>query len=312
MTKVEALSLNVSERKGTAKRPVEQIVVDRLGVVGDAHAGSHRPVSLLEQACTESFAVRLGRPIGPGEFGENITYGGVPSRDVAPLDRFVFGDVELEITQIGKQCHGAGCAIFQEVGKCVMPTEGLFARVVRGGAVRRGDRGEHRPRPLRCLVITLSDRAAAGEYADRSGPRIRELLDEFFAARRWHPAIESRLLSDDPEPLRREILQGRQWGADVIFTTGGTGVGPRDAAPETVAPLCDKLIPGIMEHIRAKFAAGNPRALLSRAVAGVAGTTQLYTLPGSVRAVEEYLPQILSTLEHLLYELHGIDVHDHA
>ena len=108
MTKVEALSLNVSERKGTAKRPVEQIVVDRLGVVGDAHAGSHRPVSLLEQACTESFAVRLGRPIGPGEFGENITYGGVPSRNVAPLDRFVFGNVELEITQIGKQCHGAG------------------------------------------------------------------------------------------------------------------------------------------------------------------------------------------------------------
>jgi len=312
MMKVEVLSLNVSEQKGTAKRPVEQVVVDRLGVVGDAHAGSRRPVSLLERACAEQFALRLGRPVGPGEFGENISYDGVSSRDVAALDRFVFGGVELEITQIGKQCHGAGCAIFREVGKCVMPAEGLFARVVRGGILRRGDPGELRPRPLRCLVITLSDRAAAGDYADRSGPRIRELLEEFFAARRWHPVIESRLLSDDPEPLRREILRAREGGADVIVTTGGTGVGPRDAAPETVAPLCDKLVPGIMEHVRAKFGAGNPRALLSRAIAGVAGTTQIYTLPGSVGAVEEYLPEILSVLEHVLYELHGIDVHDHA
>jgi molybdenum cofactor synthesis domain-containing protein len=310
MTRVEAVSLNVSELKGTVKRPVEQIAVDRLGVVGDAHAGCwHRQVSLLEQECVARFAVRLGRPIGPGEFGENITFRGLPSREAAPLDRFVFGNVELEITQIGKTCHGTGCAIFQAVGDCVMPSEGLFARVVHGGTIRRGDRGEHRPRALRCLVITLSDRAAAGQYADRSGPRIRQLLDEFFAGRRWHPAIESLLLPDDAESLRREILRGREQGADVIFTTGGTGVGPRDIAPDTVAPLCDKLIPGIMEHLRGKFAAANPRARLSRAIAGTAGTTQIYTLPGSPRAVEEYLPEILATLEHLVFMLHGLDTH---
>jgi len=310
MSKIDILSLNVSEQKGTIKRPVDEIMIDRLGVVGDAHAGCwHRQVSLLEHACVEQFAQRLGRPIGPGEFGENITYRGATSREVAPLDRFVLGDVELEVTQIGKACHGDGCAIYRDVGKCVMPTEGLFTRVIQSGALRRGMQGEHRPRPLRCTIITLSDRAAAGEYADRSGPRIREVLQDFFANRRWHPEIENCLLPDDPGRLRAKVLRSLAQGADVIFTTGSTGVGPRDIAPDTVAPLCDKLIPGIMEHIRAKFGTTKPQARLSRSIAGVAGTAQIYTLPGSVRAVEEYLPEILATLEHLIFTLHGIDTH---
>jgi molybdenum cofactor synthesis domain-containing protein len=162
---------------------------------------------------------------------------------------------------------------------------------------------------MHCLIITLSDRAVAGVYADRSGPRIREIMEAFFADHGIESTIEQCLLPDDAELLRREILGGLEQGVDVIITTGGTGLGPRDIAPETVAPLCDKLIPGIMEHIRAKFGANNPRARLSRAVAGVAVTTQIYTLPGSVRAVEEYLPEILVTLEHVAETLHGVDRH---
>ena len=310
MSNLEVLSVNVSQEKGTVKHPVPEIAVDDLGIVGDAHAGRwHRQVSLLGQESIDRFSLQLGRPLEPGEFGENITFRGVPSQDVSPLDRFVFGDVELEVTQIGKECHGSGCAIFQQVGKCVMPAEGLFVRVLRNGNIRCGDDGEHRPRPFRCLIITLSDRAAAGVYSDRSGPRVRELLDAFFAQRRWHYGVEQRVLPDDPEQLRREIVHARECGTDVIFTTGGTGVGPRDTAPETIVPLCEKLIPGIMEHLRAKFGQTNPRARLSRAVAGVMGTTQIYALPGSVRAVEEYVPEILATLDHLVYMLHGLDVH---
>lgn len=310
MTELEILSVNVSQQKGTVKLPREEIAVDPLGVVGDAHAGRwHRQVSLLARESIDRFAARLGRPIGPGEFGENITFSGAAAEAIAPLDRLVAGDVELEITQIGKTCHAAGCAIFQQVGQCVMPAEGLFARVVRGGVVRRGDGGQHRPRPFTCMTITLSDRAAAGEYADRSGPRVKELLEAFFATRRWHPAISHCVLPDDPQQLRRQVLEGIQRGVDVIFTTGGTGVGPRDIAPDAIAPLCEKLIPGIVEHIRAKFGADNPRARLSRAIAGVTGKTQIYTLPGSVRAVDEYLGEILATMEHLVFMLHGWDVH---
>lgn len=265
MTKVEVVSVNVSEHKGTSKRPVNQIVIDDLGVAGDVHAGRwHRQVSLLAQESVERFASEsmpradgaFDRPIAPGQFGENITFRGVPAGEVAPLDRFVFGDVDLEITQIGKECHGSGCTIFQQVGKCVMPVEGLFARVLHGGTIRRSDRGEYRPRPFTCLVITLSDRAAAGEYSDRSGPRITELLDAFFANRRWHAAVAGRLLPDDPEQLRQQLVRAREDEIDVVFTTGGTGIGPGDVTPETIAPLCDKLLPGIMEHVRAKVRPG--------------------------------------------------------
>ncbi len=166
-----------------------------------------------------------------------------------------------------------------------------------------------RRRPVHCLIITLSDRAVSGAYANRSGPRTRELLESFFADHGIDSTIEHCLLPDDATLLRREVLGAREQGVDVIITTGGTGVGPRDIAPETIAPLCEKLMPGIMEHVRAKFGANNPRARLSRAIAGVAGSTQIYTLPGSVRAVEEYLPEILVTLEHIAEILHGEDGH---
>lgn len=309
-SELEAISLNVSLTKGTAKHPVLEVVVDKLGIVGDAHAGPwHRQVSLLSQECIDRFSRQLGRPIGPGEFGENITFGGMLSSAVSPLDRLSFGDVELEVAQIGKKCHGTGCAIFQQAGKCVMPADGVFARVLQPGKIRQGARGEHHPRPFRCRIITLSDRGSAGTYADRSGPRTRELLDNYFAGRRWHYASDHCILPDDAERLRQEIISAQKSGVDVLITTGGTGVGPRDITPETIVPLCDKLIPGIMEHLRGKFGRDNPRARLSRAVAGTIGTMQIYALPGSVRAVEEYVPEILETLDHLVYMLHGLDVH---
>jgi molybdenum cofactor synthesis domain-containing protein len=306
----EVVSVNLSEQKGTVKHPVAEIRIEPRGVAGDAHAGLwHRQVSLLSEEAIRTFAAQLGRALGPGEFAENVTTRGLDLQRVAPLDRLKAGAAELEVTQIGKECHGEGCAIFREVGKCVMPREGVFARVLRGGAVRPGDRVEHFPRALQIRILTLSDRAYAGEYEDRSGPRLKELLGAFFEGKRWHLALTTAVLPDDPARLRAELLQARQAEADVVFTTGGTGAGPRDITPDVVAPLCEKLLPGIMEHIRLKFGAQKPAALLSRSVAGVMGRTLVFTLPGSVRAVEEYLGEIRNVLEHLIYTVHGIDRH---
>ena len=116
---------------------------------------------------------------------------------------------------------------------------------------------------------------------------------------------------DEPEILIRELSAAREAVCDVIITTGGTGVGARDITPDVVAKECDKLIPGIMEHIRTKYGAQNPSALLSRGVAGVFGRSLVFTLPGSVKAVEEYTGEIFKTLEHLVLMLHGLDVHKH-
>jgi MOSC domain-containing protein YiiM len=130
-----------SKLKGTRKEAgTEGVLEEEYGLVGDAHADccSHRQVSLL---ATESIAKMqgLGIDVGPGDFAENLTCEGIdlPSLPVG-TEIAVGEEVVLEITQIGKDCH-RGCAIYLQIGKCIMPKEGIFARVVRGGLVRAGD-----------------------------------------------------------------------------------------------------------------------------------------------------------------------------
>jgi molybdenum cofactor synthesis domain-containing protein len=304
------VSVNISTEKGTVKEPVETIGIDALGIAGDAHAGPwHRQISLLSSESINRFAKKMKRDFNPGVFAENITTQGIDLSSVRLLDRFHIGDAELEVTQIGKKCHGDGCAIYREVGKCVMPTDGIFCRVLHPGTIRAGDRVELRPRIWKFRVITLSDRAHRGEYPDRSGPKIAELLGAFTEKKTWKTDIHTTVLPDDAERLLTELSAARNDGVDVVFTTGGTGVGPRDITPDVVSSFCEKTIPGIMESIRVKYGASLPNALLSRSVAGVAGRMLVFALPGSVKAVAEYMSEIEKTIEHLLMMLHELDVH---
>ena len=163
--------------------------------------------------------------------------------------------------------------------------------------------------PLQIKVITLSDRAAQGVYEDKSGARLREIVEAFFDTRAIPTKIHYTLLTDDPARLKDELLSARNAGMHIVFTSGGTGVGPRDNTPEVVLELADKIIPGIMESIRMKYGADKPCALLSRTVAATMGDIVVYALPGSTRGVEEYLSEILKSIEHLVCVLHGLDVH---
>ena len=304
------ISVNISAQTGTIKKPVTELVIDEKGIIGDAHSGQwHRQVSLLSKEDIYRFSKNIGRKIAPGEFAENITTSDIDLEQVAVLDILRIGQVELQITQIGKECHDETCAIFQEVGKCIMPKKGIFCTVLKQGKIKAGDTIEYLPKKLRFLIITLSDRAFTGQYTDRSGPRAKQILMEHFACKRWHCEFDYIVLADDAARLREELNQAISNDADVIFTIGGTGVGPRDITPETVMAISDKLIPGIMENIRIKYGNDKPSVLLSRSVAAISGKTQLYTLPGGVRAVEEYLTEILKTLEHTIFMMHGLDIH---
>jgi len=164
------------------------------------------------------------------------------------------------------------------------------------------------PELYRILIITLSDRAYSGEYDDRSGPKIEEIFREFSLKEQWKIEVERVVLPDDRDMLHRRLAEAVK-RFDIVFTTGGTGIGERDITVETVKPFLTKEIPGIMEYIRIKYGAVKPNALLSRGVAGVAGRCLIYTLPGSVRAVEEYMTEILKTLRHTMEMLYGIDTH---
>lgn len=303
-------SVNISEKKGTVKHPVPEIELTLLGVKDDAHAGCwNRQVSMLGTESIKKFVKESGRKISSGDFAENFTTSGMKLWKTSPLDRFTSNEVILEVTQIGKLCHGTKCAIFKEVGNCVMPTEGIFCRVISPGKLHPDDSMVYQPKTYSIHIITLSDRASAGEYEDKSGPRIKELTEEYFKKQSLPFRIEYSLIPDNPEHLRSLLNQAREDKTDLIFTTGGTGIGPRDFTADVIRPLLDKEIPGLMDSIRMKYGVENPNALISRSVAGIMDQSIIFALPGSVKAVNEYFAEISKLLLHLVYMLHGLDVH---
>jgi MOSC domain-containing protein YiiM len=133
------VAVSVSDKKGVMKHNVPSaLLVVEHGLEGDAHAGSGRQVSLLAQESIDKM-VALGAQVSPGDFAENLTVQGLEVMCLPVGTRLKAGpEAELEITQIGKACH-KGCAIREQVGDCVMPREGVFARVLKGGAVQPGD-----------------------------------------------------------------------------------------------------------------------------------------------------------------------------
>lgn len=164
------------------------------------------------------------------------------------------------------------------------------------------------PDKYRAKIITLSDRVSAGEYEDLSGPLAKQMLDEYFSQIGWEIESEVAVLPDDAAKLRQIINESSQ-EHNIIITTGGTGIGPRDYTVDVVEQMLDKTIPGIMEMIRVKYGAEKPSALLSRGVAGIKGMCLIYTLPGSVKAVEEYMTEILASMQHAIYMQYGVDIH---
>jgi len=135
------LAVCKSKDKGTKKKPVDSgLVKEEFGLVDDAHADctTHRQISLLAEESIEKMR-QMGLKVGPGDFAENLTTQGIDLPALPIGTRLLVGkEVLLEVSQIGKECH-TRCAIFQQVGTCIMPLEGVFARVIRGGVVKPGD-----------------------------------------------------------------------------------------------------------------------------------------------------------------------------
>ena len=135
----EVIAVCISKNKGERKTPVALVELrEEHGIVGDAHAGDwHRQVSLLAQESIEKMQ-RMGLDVDAGDFAENITTKGIDLPSLPIGTRLTVGGVLIEVTQIGKECH-TRCAIYHQAGDCVMPKEGIFARVLHGGVVKPGD-----------------------------------------------------------------------------------------------------------------------------------------------------------------------------
>jgi molybdopterin adenylyltransferase len=307
---IKIIATSLSEKKGTIKKVQSFIELNENGVKGDAHAGSwHRQVSLLGVESISKFETEANRNIAYGEFAENITTEGFPLYEMRPFDRLVGKNIELEVTQIGKKCHGDNCNIFKEVGNCVMPKEGIFARVLKGGILKADDELEYIPKVFKVMVITLSDRASRGEYEDKSGPMLAKLVQNHFEANNRKSEISTQIIPDSEEQLSSLIELVKEEQYDLLMTTGGTGIGLHDITPDVVCRYFNKEIPGIMEQIRTKYGTEKPNALLSRSVAGVIGNMLAFTLPGSPKAINEYCTEIFRILNHAYLMLYGIDGH---
>lgn len=133
------MAVNISREKGTQKVNVHSArVIEDFGLENDAHAGKwHRQISLLSYEKIEAFK-KEGAPVEDGAFGENLIVEGIDLKALPVGTRLKSGEIILEVTQIGKQCH-SGCEIFKIMGDCIMPREGIFAQVLHGGVISEGD-----------------------------------------------------------------------------------------------------------------------------------------------------------------------------
>ncbi len=294
------VSVNVSDEKGVQKQPVDAVVLaTERGIEGDAHAGPwHRQVSLLAQESIAKMRA-CGADVGPGAFGENLTTEGIAVHGLPVGSRLRIAGALLEVTQIGKECHDR-CAIFDQVGDCVMPREGIFVRVLEGGRVAPGDEIRLEKRSLiHAAVLTVSDKGSRGEREDLSGAALEEELRELGAA-----AVQRAIVPDDEVEIAAAL---RHWAdetpVNLVLTTGGTGMTARDVTPEATRAVLEREAPGFAEAMRAGSLAKTPHAMLSRAASGMRGRTLIVNMPGSPRACREQFAMIAAALPHAVEKL---------
>lgn len=305
------IAVCTSERKGIQKHDVHTAHFSvNWGIDGDAHAGRwHRQVSLLSADKIEAFN-QCGANVVPGAFGENLVVDGFDFRALPVGTLLRCGDVLLEMTQIGKECH-SHCEIYKKMGECIMPREGVFARVITPGTISVGDEMSIEKReghfPWQAAVITLSDKGAAGKRKDESGPAVAKRLREAGYA-----VVEELLIPDDAAALKLELARlCDQRRLDLILTTGGTGCSTRDTTPEATLAVADRNVPGIAEAMRAASMKITPHAMISRAASVIRGKTLIINLPGSPKACMENMDVFMDTIPHAMGLLRN-EVHDCA
>lgn len=307
----KVIAVCTSESKGLQKSDVKSAhFTTEWGIDGDAHAGKwHRQISLLSADKIAAFNEK-GANVIPGAFGENLVVEGFDFRSLPVGTLLRCGDVLLEMTQIGKQCH-SHCEIYKKMGDCIMPREGVFARVIEPGTITVGDEMVIEKRegrfPWQTAIITLSDKGSAGQRKDESGPAIAKRL-----ADSGYDVVEELLIPDDERVLKQELMRlCDQRQLDLILTTGGTGCSPRDTTPEATLAVADKNVPGIAEAMRAASLKITPHAMISRAASVIRGKTLIINLPGSPRACMENMDVFMDTIPHAMGLLRN-EVHDCA
>jgi len=302
MAKIE--SINISTEKGVKKQQVEEaVLMENFGIMGDAHAGKwHRQVSFLGKVSIDKMIEMGGMDLISGDFAENITTSDIDLLSMRAGDCFRIGEAELVVSQLGKECH-KHCEIYHSVGDCVMPREGIFAIVKKGGNIKVGDSIEKiEKKGFSAAVITLSDKGSKGERTDETGPAVVQFLKNNIDV----SVSRIDMIADDEDKLEGMIkfLVDYQ-GFDLVITNGSTGIAPRDIAPDVTEKIIDKRLPGYEEAMRMESFKITNRAIISRAVCGTRRQALIINLPGSPKGAVENLSFVIGAVEHTIKKLQG-------
>ncbi|MDK2791571.1 MAG: molybdopterin adenylyltransferase [Deferribacteres bacterium] len=296
-------SISISEKKGTKKTNVESAqIIDDYGIQNDAHAGKwHRQISFLAKESIEKM-VKLGLNVKSGDFAENITTEGIDLCKLKVGEILKINDIEFTISQIGKICHHR-CAIYYQAGDCIMPKEGIFAKVKGSGVINVGDKIEVLPKKnFSVAVITLSDKGSKGEREDLTG---KEIID--FLKNKLEPSFIRYEMIPDEKPILENMLADfadLQY-FDLIITNGSTGIAPRDIAPDVTENVIHKRLPGFEEAMRMESFKKTKHAIVSRAVCGTRNNSLIVNLPGSPKGAIENLEVIIDAIPHTIKKLQG-------
>jgi molybdenum cofactor synthesis domain-containing protein len=302
--RIKVLSVHRSSQKGAEKKAVDFLEVGEKGVLGDGDMPFwNYELSMLGDLAYANQDARYGH------WRENLTVKGMDLTRLNPMDELDSGDLRLRVTITARNVKSDQLVRFNPGRAKDIPLGGLFVRPLNSGRVYPGMTFNYRPKVFSIRILTLSDRASEGIYEDKSGVLIGEMATAYFESTGRLSQVNRTVIPDDRDTLETHFLEAVESGVDILFTTGGTGIGRRDITPDVIRPLLDKEIPGIMELIRVKYGMQKPNALVSRSIAGVKEGTLIYCLPGSSKGVRESMTEILPTLFHSMYMLNDIQLH---
>ncbi|EHL18791.1 hypothetical protein HMPREF9628_00477 [Peptoanaerobacter stomatis] len=299
MISAKVLSVNISEKKGDVKIPIDKgEFIKGLGLKDDSHAGDwHRQVSLLSKESIDFMREKSNIDVNFGDFAENITTQGITLHRLPVGTVLKIGECILKVTQIGKECHH-GCNIMQKVGSCIMPTQGIFATIEKGGLIQVNDDIEIISIPEESVftysIIIVSDKGSQGLRQDGCKEKIVNVLGKEIV----YKLVNYVIVPDEMDKIEEVIRKNVSEKVNLILTSGGTGFSKRDVTPEATKKVIERETPGISEYIRARSLEKTDRAILSRAISGIADESLIINLPGSPIAVQESLEFIADPLKH--------------